>query len=257
MGIDPGLTGKVAIITGGTFGIGRALAGRLVEQGAKVALCARRPGPLEQAVSALGAERALGVVADVADPDALRRLFDATVERFGRLDILVNNAGTSMRDAFERVSDEQWQSDLDMKLFAAIRTIRLAIPHMRRQGGGRIVNVTNYIAKQPFARSGPTSVSRAATLAMTKALSKEFAPENILVNAVCLGYVHAEQHERHARDRGLALEAYYEELAGTIPMARVGLTREAADAILFLVSAQASYVTGASLNVDGGLCAVL
>ena len=257
MPIDPGLDGKVAIVTGGTFGIGRALASRLVEQGALVTLCARRAGPLEQAVDELGAGRALGVVADVADTAALARVFDATIGRFGRLDLLVNNAGTSMRDAFERVTDAQWQGDIDLKLLAAVRASRLAIPLMRRQGGGRIVNVTNYIAKQPFARSAPTSVSRAATLALTKALSKEFAAENVLVNAVCMGFVRAEQHERRAAERGIPLEAYYEELAGSIPMGRVGATHEAADAILFLLSAQAAYVTGTALNVDGGLCAVL
>ena len=257
MAIDPGLAGKVAIVTGGTFGIGRALASRLVEQGALVTLCARRAEPLAQVVEELGHQHSLGVVADVADPAALACVFDATIARFGRLDLLVNNAGTSMRDAFERVTDEQWQGDIDLKLLAAVRGSRLAIPLMRRQGGGRIVNVTNYIAKQPFARSGPTAVSRAATLALTKALSKEFAPENILVNAVCLGFVRAEQHERRAAEQGVSVDAYYEDLAESIPMGRVGATHEAADAILFLLSAQASYVTGAALNIDGGLCAVL
>jgi NAD(P)-dependent dehydrogenase (short-subunit alcohol dehydrogenase family) len=199
----------------------------------------------------------LVTAADVSRADDVERVVAATLDRFGRIDILVNNAGTSMRDAFESVSDEQWQHDFDLKLFAAVRFCRRVIPTMREMGGGRIINVTNFVSKQPFARSAPTAVSRAAGLALTKALSKEFAADNILVNTVCMGFVHAAQHETKARQLGLALPDYYAKLAGEIPLGRVGETREAADVILFLASSLASYVTGTSINVDGGLCAVL
>ncbi len=257
MAVDLGLQGKVAVVTGGSFGIGRCLAERLVEQGARVVICARRLGPLNELVAKLGTENALAIDADVADVEAFARVFERTAERFGRLDLLVNNAGTSMRGAFERITNEQWHADFEMKFFAAVRACQHAIPLMRQQGGGRIVNVTNFIAKQPFAASGPTSASRAATLALTKALSKEYAAENVLVNAVCLGFVQAAQHETRARERGISLEAYYEELAASIPVGRVGRTEEAANAILFLLSDLSSYVTGTAINVDGGLCAVL
>lgn len=257
MPVDLGLAGKVAIVTGGSLGIGRAAAKKLVQAGARVAICARRNDVLQQAVAEIGADATLGVAADVSRPADMQRLVAQTVERFGRLDILVNNAGTSMRDAFERVTDEQWQADFDLKLFAAVRACRLVIPHMRAQGGGRIINITNFIAKQPFARSAPTAVSRAAGLALTKALSKEFAPENILVNTVCMGFVQAAQHETRANARGIPVSQLYDELAAQIPMGRVGRTEEAADVIVFLASALASYVTGTSINVDGGLCAVL
>ncbi len=257
MSVDLGLDGKVAIVTGGSLGIGRAVAASLVAAGAKVAICGRRADLLQQAAGEIGPHSVLPVVADVSRPPDLERLFAETLGRFGRLDILVNNAGGSMRDAFERVTDEQWQADFDLKLFAAVRACRLAIPHMRRQGSGRIVNVTNFLSKQPSAASAPTSVTRAAGLALTKALSKEYAPENILVNTVCMGFVRAAQHERKAQNRGITPDEYYDELARQVPMGRVGHTEEAANVILFLTSALASYVTGTSINVDGGICAVI
>lgn len=257
MSIAIDLSGKVAIITGGSQGIGRSTAERLVQAGAQVSLCARRPHLLEEVKTQLGVDRVLTTPADVAVAEDIDRVVRATLERFGRIDILVNNAGTSMRGAFESVSDEQWRHDFDLKLFAAVRFCRQVIPSMRAQGGGRIINVTNFISKQPFARSAPTSVSRAAGLALTKALSKEFAVDNILVNTVCMGFVHAAQHETKAQQMGLGLPEYYAKLAGEIPLGRVGETREAADVILFLASSLASYVTGTSINVDGGICAVL
>src|SRR5262249_54258084 len=128
--------------------------------------------------------RAAAVQADVAKAADCERVIAEALKAFGRIDILVNNAGTSLTGEFESVTDALWQQDLDLKVFAAIRLSRLAIPHMKKQGGGRIVNITTIGAKQPRARSMPTTVSRAAGLALTKALSKEFAPFNILVNTV-------------------------------------------------------------------------
>src|SRR5690606_13369425 len=206
--MELGLAGKVAIITGASQGIGRATAVRLAAEGARVAICARGQDALERLAVEIrdaGGE-ALPVVADVSKPEDLARLVGATVHAFGGVDILVNNAGTSATGRFESIADEAWQADLDLKLFAAIRLIRLAVPLMCQRGGGRIVNVTNIGAKAPPARSMPTTVSRAAGQAMTKALSKELAPDGILVNTVCIGLVRAGQHEGHARRAGLALE---------------------------------------------------
>src|SRR5262245_64254267 len=140
----------------------------------------------------------VAVQGDGAKPTDCEKAVAAALRGFGRIDILVNNAGTSLTGEFESVTDALWQQDLDLKLFAAVRLCRLAIPHMRKQGGGRIVNITTIGAKQPRAKSMPTTVSRAAGLAFTKALSKEYAPFNILVNTVSLGLVRAGQHERKA-----------------------------------------------------------
>ena len=172
-------------------------------------------------------------------------------------DILINNAGTSATGEFESVTDDIWQADFELKLFAAIRLARLAIPHMKQQGGGRIVNITNIGAKQPRAKSMPTTVTRAAGLAFTKALSKEFAPHKILVNTVCIGLIRAGQHERKAAKAGVAVEQLYADMGKDIPLGRVGRAEEVANAIAFLVSGAASYITGTSINLDGGTSAVL
>src|SRR5439155_14809406 len=158
--MDLGLSGKVAVVTGGSEGIGRAAAQSLGREGARVVVCARRADILERAAADVAEETGAEIVAVSADvsraPD-VERVIKETVDRFGRLDILVNNAGTSRALSFESVSDQDWQQDLDLKLFGHIRTCRLAAPLFRQAGGGSIVNVLNIGAKQPAAASVPTS----------------------------------------------------------------------------------------------------
>ncbi len=257
--MDLGLDGKVAIVTGGTQGIGKATALRLAREGAGVVICARGRDLLDAAVAQVreAGGRAHPVAADVATPDAAAGIVEEALKAFGRIDILVNNAGTSATGAFESVTDAAWQADFDLKLFGAVRLIREAVPHMKQQGGGRIVNVTNIGAKQPSAGSMPTTVTRAAGLAMTKALSKELAPHQILVNAVCIGLIRAGQHEKTAARRGIDVEQLYETMGRNVPIGRVGRAEEAANVIAFLASAAASFVTGTSVNLDGGASAVL
>jgi len=257
--MDLGLTGKVAIVTGASQGIGKATVLRLASEGALVVACARGRDMLDATVAQVreAGGRAHAVSADVSKPEAAPGIVDEALKTFGRIDILVNNAGTSATGAFETVTDEAWQADLDLKLFGAIRLIRAAVPYMREQRGGRIVNVTNIGAKQPAAGSLPTTVSRAAGLAMTKALSKEFAPEGILVNTVCIGLIRAGQHEKSAARRGIDVEELYQTMGRNIPLGRVGRAEEAANVIAFLVSEAASFVTGTSVNLDGGASAVL
>ncbi len=257
--MDLQLKNRVAIVTGGSQGIGRASALRLAQEGASVVIAARGRELLDQValeIRAAGGSVA-AVQADVSRAEDCARLVAEAVGAFGRLDILVNNAGTSATGEFESVTDDIWQADFELKLFAAIRLARLAIPHLKQQGGGRIVNITNTGAKQPRAKSMPTTVTRAAGLAFTKALSKEFAPHQILVNTICIGLVRAGQHERKAAKAGVALEQYYAKLAKDIPLGRVGRAEEVADAIAFLASEAASYITGTSINLDGGASAVL
>lgn len=256
--MDLGLSGKVAVVTGGSQGIGRATAERFLAEGAKVVIAARERTRLEAVARDLAQLGPLhAVAADVSRAADCERIVAETIAKFGRLDILVNNAGTSAAGPFAGADDAAWQTDLDMKLFAAIRLIRLAIPHMKRAGGGAIVNLTNIGAKQPRANSLPTSVTRAAGLALTKALSKEYAADNIRVNTACIGLIRAGQHERRAETRGMDVEALYTEMTKDIPLGRVGAAEEAANVIVFLASSGASYVTGTSVNLDGGASHVL
>jgi 3-oxoacyl-[acyl-carrier protein] reductase len=257
--VDLGLKGKVAVITGATEGIGKAAALKFAEAGAKVALCSRDPDKVSRAIEEIkkAGGDVFGMAADISKADDIEKFIQGAVSRFGRLDILVNNAGSSQRGAFLETDDARWASDFELKVFGAIRCTRLAVPHMIKQGGGRVINITNVASKQPGAASGPTSISRAAGLALTKMLSKEFAPQNILVNTVTIGKIKSGQHERTRRKLGLEPDVYFKKVAADIPMGRMGETGEAADAILFLASNLATYVTGTSINLDGGMSGVL
>ena len=253
------LKGKVAAVTGGSEGIGRATVLRLVQEGAKVALCARRPEILNAFAEELRRADAdvLPIVADVTRPGEAERFIQEAARHYGRLDIVVNNAGGTGQEPFEKVDDEGWQKDIEVKVFAHIRTTRAAIPHMRKLGGGRIINLNMVGAKQPFAGSFPTTISRAAGLALTKALSKEFAADNILVNAVAVGKIKSKQQERRAARSGISVEEHYARTGKTVPLGRMGESEEVANVIAFLASDAASYVTGCCINVDGGMSGVL
>jgi NAD(P)-dependent dehydrogenase (short-subunit alcohol dehydrogenase family) len=219
---------------------------RLAQEGANVAICARSKEDIERVGADLARHgvQSLALAADLSKAADIERFMKAVVDNFGRVDILVNNAGTSKRGAFLELTDEEWEADLELKVFGAIRCTRLAVPHMKKNGGGRIVNITISSAKQPGAGSYPTSVSRAACLAITKALSKEFAADNILVNTVCIGKIKSGQHERRFKKEGMSADEYYTNAAKDIPMKRVGEAEEVANVIAFLASDAASYVTG-------------
>jgi 3-oxoacyl-[acyl-carrier protein] reductase len=257
--MELGLQGKVAVVTGATEGIGRATALRLAQEGAKVAICARGQVKLDQTAAELkrAGTEVLAMSADMSKAADIERFMKAVADRFGRIDILVNNAGTSARGKFLEIEDKTWSLDIELKVFGAIRCTRLAVPHMKKNGGGSIVNITISSAKQPGAESYPTSVSRAAGLALTKALSKEFAPDNIRVNTVCIGKIKSGQHERRFTKDDPRGDAYYSKTSKDIPLGRVGEAEEVANVITFLVSNAASYVTGTSVNLDGGISGVL
>lgn len=260
--MDLGLEGKVALVTGGSEGIGKATARLLVREGANVAICARRADVLAAAAQELreGARgEVLAVPADVTLPADLERFVAEAAARWGRVDILVNNAGTAAAAPFEAVDDEAWRADLELKLLAAVRASRLVVPHMRRAGGGRIVNVTHVGGKAPGPASLPSSVTRAAGIALTKAMSKDLARDNILVNTVCVGIIESAQIARAARARfpELPLEEAFARLGAGVPLGRIGRAEEVAAVIAMLVGRPGSYVTGAAINVDGGMSAVV
>jgi len=256
------LNGKVAIVTGGSKGIGMQTAIQLAKEGAGVAICARNEQALREAadkIQDMSGVEVLTIQADVTSKEDCQRAIDQAAKHFGRLDILVNNAGTSSANPFEEVSAELWQQDLDLKLFGAINCSRAAIPYMRQAGGGAIVNVTAAIAKTPPASSLPTTVSRAAGMALTKAMSKDLGPSNIRVNTVCIGLIRSDQIEKKWKKEApeLSWEEYARDPKHQIPLGRVGDTEEAAKVITFLVSDAASYVSGTSVNIDGGKAGAL
>lgn len=262
--MDYGLRGQVAAITGGSEGIGLATALALCAEGAQVAICGRRAEALELASLAIRkadkGNRVFAMPVDLMSAGEPERFIEETVKHFGRIDILVNNAGREALGLFETTDDEAWQADIDLKLFAAIRAVRAAIPHMRKVGGGRIINMTHVGAKQPRARSMPTSVTRAAGIALTKALSKELAPDRILVNTVCVGIIQSGQwkRRREAANPPISVEEQERQIVADrgIPLGRIGTSEEVASIITYLASKPAAYITGAAINVDGGLCSV-
>lgn len=256
------LQGRTALITGGSRGLGLAMAERFASSGASVAIIGRDRAVLDAAAETVRAAGGGGAVVahscDVRDAAALSATHSAVVEALGPVDVLVNNAGTSAAGPFLEVSDEDWQNDLDLKLMAAIRLARLCIPDMQQQRWGRIINVLNIGAKAPGARTTPTTVSRAAGMALTKALAAEMAPFGILVNALNTGLLLTHQWERLHRERAPEVDfgEFMGRMADRIPVGRVGDPAEFANLACFLASDAASYVTGTAINVDGGLSPV-
>jgi NAD(P)-dependent dehydrogenase (short-subunit alcohol dehydrogenase family) len=249
------LSGRAAIITGGSKGIGLAVATRFAASGADVAIIARGREALDQAVDAVKKEakaRVAGITADVAAAAEIRRAYDEAMNALGKVDIVMNNAGTSRTAAFEEVTDDIWRQDFDEKLFAAIRLTRLVWPQMKERGWGRVINTLNIGAKAPRAKSAPTSVTRAAGMALTKVLAAEGAPHNVLVNALLIGFIEADQHVQRAQRTGIALDEYYKARGNEVPLGRVGRSEEFANIACFLASDAASYITGTAINVDGG-----
>jgi NAD(P)-dependent dehydrogenase (short-subunit alcohol dehydrogenase family) len=254
--MDLHLDGKVILITGGTDGLGAALADRLVEEGARVAVCGRDPERLaatEERLLKAGGD-AIAVQADVTRLPEIQSFIDRALDRWGCLDGLVNNAGTSAAGRIDEVSDADWLGDLNLKVLGAARCTRLAVPFLAAAGNGSIVNVLAVAAKAPGAGSLPTSASRAAGLAMTKAASKDLGGQGIRVNAVLVGLVESGQWRRRAQAAGQSEQALYDQLTAQagIPLGRVGKAAEFADLAAYLLSDRSSYVTGSAINLDGG-----
>jgi 3-oxoacyl-[acyl-carrier protein] reductase len=254
------MSGRNALVTGASKGIGFAIATNFAMAGANVAIVARTASELETAKAKIakvaGAIKLAAIPADVSTADGCNQAFSVAEEALGPIDVLVNNAGISAAKPFVTVTDKEWQDDLDLKLFAAIRLCRLAYPGMVERNWGRLINILNTGAKAPRANSMPTSVSRAAGLALTKALANEGAAHNVLVNSLHVGLIESDQWVRRAANTGKPLADVYGEMSRNIPMGRLGTAEEFANVALFLASDAGSYVTGTSINIDGGMTPV-
>lgn len=255
--MDLGLHGKVALVTGGSSGIGRAIAAAFLAEGASVAICGRDRDKLDAAVSFLGGvEPALAVVADIGVPADVARLVKATVERFGRLDIVVSNAGTHLRGTLEEIPVERVEGHLRTKVLGAWELARHAAPHMRRQGGGRFILIIGQAGKVPGADTIASALTKAAQHAFAKCLADDLGRDGILVNAVCPSRIATPLTEALALGGepflGRSLEQQLSGWGRDVPLGRLGTPEDVAAAVVFLASERASFVCGTNLDVDGG-----
>jgi len=262
--MELGLEDKVALVGGASRGIGKAVAIGLAREGCRVAICARNEKPLLEAADEIRRATGVDVLAvrcDMAREDDIRRFVAQTVDHFGRLDIVVNNAGGPPFGAFEKHSDEVWQAALDQNFLSAVRTIRTALPHLRKQGGGRIINITSYAVKQPLDGLILSNAARLAVIGLAKTLSRELGPDNILVNNVCPGPTLTDRMQSLMRSRAQAEGRPYEEVVaeenGRIPLGRMGVAEDVAALVVFLASAPARQITGTTIQVDGGVTAAV
>ncbi len=258
--MDRGLKGRVAVITGSSRGIGRAAALAFAREGASVVLCARGASGMEQVTAEIRREtggRALGIACDALEPASARRIVDETMAAFGRLDVLVNNVARTEVARYEDLSPEHWRDHLSYKLLPYIRLANEALPHMRRQRWGRIINISGTSALDIFTHMATIGLNNAATVYATKLLADAVAKENILVNVICPGPIDTERQTDHnvkiGGDEGRSLDRQREDVVSRIPMGRMGRPEEVADLILFLASERAGFITGACYVIDGGM----
>lgn len=253
---------RVALITGGSKGLGYAMGLKFAESGAEVALLARNEDEVKAAAlqmsEATGAS-CRGYQCDVSIANDIQTTFAQVISDFSRVDVLVNNAGHAKVGAIESITDEEWQYDFDLKLMAAVRLSRLAFPGMKERKWGRILNILNTLAKTPSGGSAPTSVTRAAGMALTKVLAGEGAPHNILVNSFNIGRIKSDQIQRtyDAANTELSFDEFVSKAGERIPLGRFGEAEECANLACLLCSDAGGYISGTSINVDGNLSAAL
>lgn len=257
--MDLGLKGKVALVAAASRGLGKAVAWELAREGARVVVCAREENVLQATASEIASDtgaEVFPVVADVTKPDDIKALISSVEDRFGQIDILVNNAGGPPTGAFLDFDDAAWEEALRLNLLSTIRLCRAVLPGMRTRGWGRIVNITSASVKQPMDGFVLSSAARSGVVGMAKTLANECAAEGITVNNVCPGYTLTDRvkhlAEEQATKEGKTVQEVIERFAADIPARRLGRPEELAALVVFLASERAAYITGTTIQVDGG-----
>ena len=259
--MDLGLAGRRAVVTGGSKGLGLAIAAELLAEGAAVAVCSRHAAELDDAAAALAKQggdsaQIVALACDVTDPEQVTAFVDGAAAALGGIDILVNNAGGARPGRFAALTDDDWQADTEVKLFSQIRCIRAALPYLRGSAAARVININAVYARYPDPAFLASSVNRASCLSLSKALSMELGAEGILVNSVNIGLVETPQWENihQRRAPGIPAGEFFGKLAAAeVPLARFGRPDEVAGLVTFLASDRASYIAGASIDVAGGM----
>jgi NAD(P)-dependent dehydrogenase (short-subunit alcohol dehydrogenase family) len=256
--MDLGLTGKVVLVTGGSKGIGKAVARGLVQEGAKVAICARTKSELDAAAAELGKGGGVvfAVAGDLTSEADVRKIVEATVARFGRIDVLVNNAGAAPGGLLLDLTEDDWHRALELKFLGYVRCMKAVIPHMLRQGYGRIVNIVGNDGVKPIGIELTPSAANAADLAVTVALAEQYGRQNICINAINPGPVATERWDGLisgiARVRNISPSEAQKRAETSIPLGRICTPEEVANVAVFVASDRASFMNGAIITLDGG-----